>query len=188
MLVLNRRAGESIVIEPDICVTVRSVTEQRVWIEIASSSMPAFGVSAWGLSESEARMEIRPVASVTFDAGAVRVSTAPPDHPASACRAGLTVTRPLGTRVHVGTDAWVSVTAMAMGNPCLHFGGPALGAGELGVTLIRPARSYVRLGVEAPGRRVFREELWSASQEARAAVPSIPGIPVPGVSVGTTAR
>jgi sRNA-binding carbon storage regulator CsrA len=160
MLVLNRRPGESIVIEPDLRVTVLSVSDRRVWIGIrAESSFPELRVSATAVSAHEARLEIVPLSSVRFDGDRVRITTAAEGESASAVHAGLAVDRRPGERVEIGDDLWVAVSSISKGNPSITFGGGAIGD-EFSITLIRPAGSYVRLGVDAPNRRVYREELW----------------------------
>jgi sRNA-binding carbon storage regulator CsrA len=164
MLVLNRRPGEAIVIDPDLRVTVLSVTDRRVWIAMESASaFPELRVSASVVSPNEARLEIAPMSSVTFDTDRVRITAAAKDHAANAARAGLAIDRKPGERVEVGDDLWVAVTSISKGNPTIAFGGSAIGE-EFSITLIRPAGSYVRLGVDAPNRRVYREELWDVVQ------------------------
>ena len=173
MLVLNRRPGESIIIEPDLRVTVLSVTDRRVWIGLRSAgTVPSLRVSATVVSADEARLEIGPLSCVTFEHDAVRVETAPEEHPGHSSQAGLAINRKLDQRVEVGSDLWISVVSVAKGNPCISFGGPAVGE-ELSVTLIRPAGSYVRLGVDAPSRRVYREELWEAVRSSGIGLPEI---------------
>lgn len=161
MLVLNRRPGESVIIEPDFRVTVLSVADRRVRIALGAPDMPPLHVSAVATSENQARLEIGPLRAVAFGRDAIRVDTAPDGHVASGAQAAIAVTRGIGERIDVGDDAWVAVASVAKGNPCVVFGGSAIGE-ELRITLIRPAGSYVRLGVEAPSRRVYREELWAA--------------------------
>ncbi|MGH8989696.1 MAG: carbon storage regulator [Acidimicrobiales bacterium] len=178
MLVLNRRPGESIVIEPDLRVTVLSVTDRRVWIGMcASGSLRDLRVSATVVSPSEARLEIVPMSSVQFHGDRVRITAPAGEDPASAARAGLAIDRHPGERVEIGDDLWVAITSISKGNPTLTFGGSAIGD-ELSVTLIRPAGSYVRIGVDAPNRRVYREELWDAVQasgDTRGAPPARAG-------------
>lgn len=163
MLVLNRRPGETIVIEPDLRVTVLSVTDRRVWIGLRSSAFPELRVSASVVSPGEARLEIVPMSSVVFDGGRVRIIAAADGEPATTARAGIAVDRKPGERVEIGDDLWVAVAAISKGNPSVTFGGSAIGE-PFSITLIRPAGSYVRLGVDAPDRRVYREELWDVVQ------------------------
>lgn len=164
MLVLNRRPGESIIIEPDLRVTVLSVTDRRVWIGMRSASaFPELRVSATAISPNEARLEIVPMSSVVFDGDRVRITTGAEGDAANAARAGLAVDRKPGERVEVGDELWVAVASVSKGNPSITFGGSAIGD-EFSITLIRPAGSYVRLGVDAPNRRVYREELWDVVQ------------------------
>jgi sRNA-binding carbon storage regulator CsrA len=166
MLVLNRRPGESIVIEPDVRVTVLSVAERRVWIGLKSSAFPALHISATVLSATEARLEIVPISSVALEDGQVRVTVGSDGEPGTLARAGLALDRRAGERVEVGEDMWVAVSSVSKGNPTLAFGGRAIGD-DFGLTLIRPAGSYVRLGVDAPDRRVYREELWDLVQSGQ---------------------
>ncbi len=164
MLVLNRRPGESIIIEPDLRMTVLSLADRRVWIGLsAPGAFPELRVSATVVSPGEARLEIVPTSSIVFEEGRVRVTTAPEGAPATAVRAGLAVDRKPGESVEVGDDLWVAVASISKGNPSLTFGGKTIGD-AFSVTLIRPAGSYVRLGVDAPNRRVYREELWEVVQ------------------------
>jgi sRNA-binding carbon storage regulator CsrA len=168
MLVLNRRPGESIVIEPDLRVTVLSVTDRRVWIGLrADGASRTLRVSATVVSSSEARLEIVPMSAVRFAGDRVRVTMATEQDAAVAARAGLAIDRHPGERVEVGDDVWVALASISKGNPTITFGGSAIGD-ELSITLIRPAGSYVRLGVDAPHRRVYREELWDAVQASGA--------------------
>jgi|GEM_PF-1596096 len=167
MLVLNRRPGESVIIEPDVHVTVLSVADRRVRISLRAPGVPTLQVSAVVVAADQARVEIGPLASVAFDGRTVHMTTAPPGHPASDAQAALAINCSVGERVDVGDGVWVAVTSVSKGNPCVAFGGSAIGE-ELRITLIRPAGSYVRLGVEAPNRRVYREELWAAMQAAGA--------------------
>jgi sRNA-binding carbon storage regulator CsrA len=186
MLVLNRRPGESIVIEPDLRLTVLSVIDRRVWIGMtASGTCGELRVSATVVSPTEARLEIVPMSSVEFEGDRVRITTDGDQGAASAARVGLAIDRAPGERVEVGDDLWVEVASISKGNPTITFGGSAIGD-ELSITLIRPAGSYVRLGVDAPNRRVYREELWDAvqaSEDPRAAVGPL-AANVPGSLVG----
>ncbi len=160
MLVLNRRPGESIVIEPDLRVTVLSVTDRRVWIGVrAEDAFSELRVTASVVSPTEARLEIVPTSAVHFDGDRVRVTRASDGDAAVAVRAGVAIDRRAGERVEVGEDLWVAVGSVSKGNPAITFGGKAIGS-AFTLTLIRPAGTYVRLGVDAPDRRVYREELW----------------------------
>lgn len=163
MLVLNRRPGETIVIEPDLRVTVLSVTDRRVWIGLRSSAFPELRVSASVVSPGEARLEIVPMSSVIFDGDRVRIVAGADGDLATTARAGIAVDRKPGERVEIGDDLWVALAAISKGNPSVTFGGSSIGE-PFSITLIRPAGSYVRLGVDAPDRRVYREELWDVVQ------------------------
>lgn len=172
MLVLNRRPGESIVIEPDLRVTVLSVANHKVWIGFdAAGSGHGVNLCASPATSSDARLELAPVRAVEFVGDGVRVSVGEGDHPSVRACSTLAVQRALGQRVEVGDALWVAVGAMSKGNATLRFGGDAVGD-ELGITLIRPAGSYVRVGVEAPGRRVYRQELWEVVQRGSGTRPA----------------
>jgi sRNA-binding carbon storage regulator CsrA len=172
MLVLNRRPGETIVIEPDFRVTVLSVTDRRVWIGLRfPGELPELRVSATVVSPSEARLEIVPMASVEFDGDRVRITTPADGDPAAASRAGLALDRKPGERVDVGDGVWIAVDSISKGNPTVTFGGGDIGD-AFSITLIRPAGSYVRLGVDAPDRRVYREELWDVVRASGATRPA----------------
>lgn len=168
MLVLNRRPGESIVIEPDLRVTVLSVADRRVWIGVgAEGRIAPMRLSASVVGTADTRIEIGPLSSISFDDGAVRAEMATEGHPADRSHAGLAIDRKIGERIEVGTDLWIAPAAVSKGNPCITLGGPLIGE-ELSITVIRPAGSYVRLGVDAPTRKVYREELWEAVTSAAA--------------------
>lgn len=184
MLVLNRRPGESVIIEPDFRITVLSVADRRVRIALRAPDMPPLHVSAVATSEDQARLEVGPLRSVAFDRESIRIDRAPDGHVASNVQAAIAVTCGMGEHIDVGDRTWVAVASVTKGNPCVVFGGSAIGE-ELRITLIRPAGSYVRLGVEAPSRRVYREELWAAmrteeaSADARVVGRRGPVAPVP---------
>jgi sRNA-binding carbon storage regulator CsrA len=177
MLVLNRRPGESIVIEPDVTVTVLSIADRRVWLRLESPGLPPVRISASALSPTEGRLEIGPLAAVAFDGGDVQVTTGGDDHPATTAQATVAVNRLVGEHVLVGSGLRVGLASLSKGNPCISFGGRSIG-GEVRITLIRPAGSYVRLGVDAPDRRVYRSELWEVVQAGQQAA-GTPGDPAP---------
>ena len=93
-----------------------------------------------------------------------------PGPPALAAQATFSLNRRVGQAVSVGDGLRLGIGSVAKGNPCITIEGVTIGDG-LRITLIRPAGSYVRIGVEAPGRRVYRRELWDdmvASNKAAA--------------------
>lgn len=162
VLVLNRRPGESVLIEGDLVITVLSARERAVWLKVAGPEIARpllLGVSA--VSTNETRLEIAAPIAATVDESGVCVELAGPDHPAVASRTTLSLVLLAGNRVNVGAKLEVGVAPSEHGHPCLVLGGPAIGP-ELRVACIRPAGSCVRLGVDAPGRRVYRMELWEA--------------------------
>lgn len=176
MLVLNRRSGESIIIEPDVRAMVLSIEEGRVWFQLHGlGTVSDLRLSATVVSVAEARLEIGPLVSVDFDAAGVRLRSAPTSHPAAAMQAGLSISRRVGERVEIDDEVWIEIGTLPKGNPSVAFGG--VGVGEpFTLAVIRPSGSYVRIGVDAPNRRVYREELWDAvrmtKQDAGAEVPA----------------
>lgn len=163
MLVLNRRPGESIIIEPGVVITVLSVAERRVWVRVEAPGLAPLSISAVVGAATQARLELGPLAGVAFDGGGIEVTVGGPAHPAAAAEATLALNCRPGEGVTVGGGARVGIASVAKGNPCVALSGPAIG-GEIRVTFIRPAGNYVRLGVDAPERRVFRRELWDSVQ------------------------
>jgi sRNA-binding carbon storage regulator CsrA len=160
MLVLNRRPGESIVIEHGVQVSVLSVTDRKVWLCIEAPGVdPPVRVSATALSDTEARIEIGAPVSMSLEDGQARVEVARPGHPAIRAQATVGLNRRIGESVAVGDALRVGLGSLAKGNPSLTIEGPSIADG-LRITLIRPVGSYVRIGVEAPDRRVYRKELW----------------------------
>jgi sRNA-binding carbon storage regulator CsrA len=168
MLVLNRRPGESIIIEPGVVVTVLSVTDRRVWISMDAPGLSQLRLSAVATGPTGARMELGPLAAVSYDGDDVLVALGSEGHPSATLHATLALDRSPGQRITLVGGAWVGLEAVTKGNPCVRFGGTVIGP-EFSITLIRPAGNYVRLGVDAPERRVFRRELWDS---VRAAAPA----------------
>ena len=160
MLVLNRRPGESIVIERGIHLTVLSVTDRKVWLCIEAPGVePPVRVSATAISEEEARLEIGAPTALGLHGDDIRVEVGGEGHPALATQATFSLNRTVGQSLSVGDGLQVGIGSVAKGNPCITLDGPTIGSG-VRITLIRPAGSYVRIGVEAPDRRVYRKELW----------------------------
>jgi sRNA-binding carbon storage regulator CsrA len=160
MLVLNRRPGESIVIEHGVHVSVLSVSDRKVWLCLEAPDVdPPVRFSASAISDTEARIEIGAPVSVSIEDGGVHVEVAHPGHPAIESQATVGLNRRLGESIGVGGNLRVGLGSLAKGNPTLAIEGPSIAPG-LRITLIRPVGSYVRIGVEAPDRRVYRKELW----------------------------
>lgn len=160
MLVLNRRAGESIVIEDGIQLSVLSVTDRKVWLCIEAPGVdPPVRVSASAVSETEARFEIGAPISVAIDDKEARVEVARGGHPSIQAQATIGFNRRVGESVVVGDGLRVGLASLTKGNPSLTLEGPDMADG-LTITLIRPVGRYVRIGVDAPDRRVYRKELW----------------------------
>ncbi len=161
MLVLNRRPGESIVVEGGIDVTVSSVVDRKVHLRVTAPGLDQpLRLSSTALSGDEVRLEVGSPTSVRIDADEVQVDVAGDDEPAVAVDAMLSLVRRIGESVTIGDGLTVTVSAVSKGNPCLDITGPAIGF-SVTVTVLRTRGSYVRVGIDAPAdRRVFRKELW----------------------------
>lgn len=169
MLVLNRRAGESIVIEDGVHLSVLSVTDRKVWLCIEAPCVdPPVRVSASAVSETEARIEIGAPVSVAIEDGEARVQVAGAGHPSIQSQATIGFNRRVGESVVVGDGLRVGLASLAKGNPSLTLEGPDMAEG-LTITVIRPVGRYVRIGVDAPERRVYRKELWDEVMAANRA-------------------
>lgn len=160
MLVLNRRPGESIIIERDISVRVDSASDRKAWLCVEAPGVDTpVRLAASVVAEDEVRFEVGAPASVSFDADGVRVEVGDASHPASAAQATIALNLRAGQSVAIGDGLRVGIGPMNRSNPCVSLEGPLMGS-DVRITVIRQVGSYVRLGVDAPGRRVYRKELW----------------------------
>ncbi len=161
MLVLNRRPGESIVVEGGIHVTVSSVVDRKVYLRVTAPGLDQpLRLSSAAVSEEDVRVEVGSPTSVRIGPDEVHVDVAGDDEPAVAVDAMLSVVRRIGESVTIGDGLTITVAAISKGNPCLVITGPAIGF-SVTVTVLRTMGSYVRVGIDAPSdRRVFRKELW----------------------------
>lgn len=160
MLVLNRRAGESIVVEDGILLGVTRIESKKVWLSVeAPGARHPVHLSASSISPSEARVEIAAPRRARVDGDGVHVELADPGDPLLRSRATLSANRTLEERIFVDDDLVVGIGPMPKGGPCLTLGGALIGQ-AFAVTVIRHVGSYARIGLDAPGRRVYRRELW----------------------------
>ena len=160
MLVLNRRAGEWILVEEGIRLGVLAVGERKAWLAIGVPGVEhPVRVALSALSAGTARLEIGAPISARFDGEDICVEVAGPGHAAVRTQATVAFDRKVAEHVRVGEVLRLGVGPMPKGSPCLTVEGPHIGTG-LAITVIRRVGSYVRLGLEAPGRRVYRQELW----------------------------
>jgi len=172
MLVLNRRPGESIAVEGGIHLTVLSVADHHVDLEVTAPGVDhPVRLSSAAISDEAARLEVGPPTSVHFGADGVGIAVAGAEDPSAAVGAMLSLVRRLGESVTINDGLTVTVSAISKGNPCLEMDGPGIGF-AVTVTVLRTMGSYVRIGIDAPAdRRVFRKELWEDLAAAnRAAV------------------
>lgn len=177
MLVLNRRAGESIVIEDDIHLGVARIETKKVWLSVAAPGIahPVY-LCATSLSAEEARVELAAPRRVRVDGDGVHVELADPDDPSLGARATMSANRTLTERIFVDDSLEIGVGPMPKGGACLTLSGPTIGE-TIALTVIRQVGSYVRIGLEAPGRRVYRLELWEEVVAANRASASGDGLP-----------
>ena len=169
MLVLNRRPGESIYVEGDIDISVLRATHQSVWLRIAGERIaPSVLLGATVLSPEELRLEVGAPRRAWVDDQGVRVEVAGHGHLSVVTHATFSFLCRPGQAATVGEDLQLGVGPTEHGHPCLLLGGEAVGA-PLRLALIRLANSCVRLGIDAPGLRVHRKELWEALVAANTA-------------------
>ena len=162
MLVLNRRPGESIYVEGDIDICFLRATHQTVWLRIAGGRItPSVLLGATALSAEELRLEVGAPIRAWVDDHEVRIEVANRGHLSVETHATFSFLCRPGQVAKVGEGLELGVGPTERGHPCLTLGGEAVGA-QLRLALIRLARSCVRLGIDAPGLRVYRRELWEA--------------------------
>ena len=169
MLVLNRRPGESIYVEGDIDISVLRATHQAVWLRIGGERIaPSVILGATALSAEELRLEVGAPLRAWVGDHEVRIEVASRGHLSVEKHATFSFHCRPGQVAKVGEGLELGVGPTERGHPCLTLGGEAVGA-QLRLALIRLARSCVRLGIDAPGLRVYRKELWEALVAANTA-------------------
>jgi sRNA-binding carbon storage regulator CsrA len=170
MLVLNRRPGESIIIEHGIDLSLLSTEGHKVWLGVTVPGITSsVRLSPAAASASDVRLEIAAPLTVRVEEERAYVEVAPLGHPSHDCRTTFALHRKVGQSIDFGAELSVRVSSLARGNPSLALEGPTIGTG-LVVTVIRQVGSYVRIGIDAPGRRVYRKEIWDqVVEENRAA-------------------
>ncbi len=160
MLVLNRRPGESILVEGGLVLSVLRVANQVVWLKIAGETIaPPVLLGVTAVSHEELRLEIGAPLRAWVDEDGVRVEVASGGHLSVVKHATLSFLCRPGhvARVGEGLELWVEPTER--GHPALTLAGPAVGA-QVRLAMIRLTKACARIGVDAPGLRVHRKELW----------------------------
>ncbi len=166
MLVLNRRPGGSIIIDPDIKLTVLSVVDHQVRIGLRSARVdPMLCVRAAVVAPTTVRVELGPMAAVSVEGDTVQVTLPERDRRVLRPDAVLAIDRQSGERIEIGGELWVSPSVTSDGFPCLTYGGRVIGE-RFSITAIRPQGGGVRLGIDAPARKVVREEIWACPDAA----------------------
>jgi sRNA-binding carbon storage regulator CsrA len=185
VLVLNRRRGESIYVEEDIDICVLRSTHQAVWLRIAGERIaPPLLLGATALSSEEVRLEIGAPLRAHVDGHEVRIEVASPGQLSVAAHATLSFHCRPGHVAKVGGDLEVGVGPTEHGHPSLTLGGRVIGT-HLRLALIRLSTSCVRLGIDAPGRRVYRKELWDALVATNTASADASGVDFDGAGAGS---
>ena len=175
MLVLNRRPGESIHVEGDIDISVLRATHESVWLRIAGERIaPSVLLGVTALSPVELRLELGAPLRAWVDDHEVRIEVAGHGHLSAVTHATFSFLCRPGQAARVGEGLELGVEPTEHGHPCLLLGGEAVGA-SLRIALIRMAKSCVRLGIDAPGLRVHRKELWEALVAANTAAAGTAG-------------
>jgi sRNA-binding carbon storage regulator CsrA len=180
VLVLNRRPGESIYVEGGIDIAVLRSTHQAVWLRIAGETIsPAVLLGATALSAEELCLEVGAPLRAWVDDHEVRVEVASRGQLSVERHATFSFYCRPGQVAKVGEGLELGVAPTERGHPCVTLGGKAIGV-QLRLALIRLARSCVRLGIDAPGLRVYRRELWEALIAANTAAAGT-DVDAPGV-------
>jgi len=181
VLVLNRRPGESILVEEGIDICVLQAGTDSLFLRIAAPRVdPSVVLGATAVSTRELRLQIGAPSKAWIDEDGVHVEVAGGGHPATAGHATLSFSCRSGLVARVGEGLELGVGPTERGHPCLTLDGPAVGV-QVRLALIRLSKSCVRLGVDAPGRRVYRKELWDAVVAANTAAAGT-GVDVAGLS------
>lgn len=181
MLVLNRRPGESIVVEGCVALRVLSAKGPTVWLRIdPADEHPPLVLGVAVHSPGSARLEIAAPSSYVSDGDGIRVEIALPPHVAAQASATVSFLCAAGQRVSVGDWIELAVCPSDSEHANLVLRGSAIGD-ELRLALSRPIGNCIRIGVDAPGRRVYRKELREVVVAESPAAPE-------GVAPGTAAR
>lgn len=160
MLVLNRRPGESIVVEGDLDISVLRGANHVVWLRIAGKRIaPSVLLGVTAISPEELRLEIGAPLRARVDERGVSVEVAGSGHLSVVRRATLSFLCRPGHVAEVGDGLELSVEPTERGHPALTLAGPAVGA-QVRLAMIRLTKTCARIGVDAPGLRVHRKELW----------------------------
>lgn len=170
MLVLNRRAGEAIVIEGGVSVSVVSAREKQVWLRLEGERVDPGVTFAVDAAPTGIMLEIQAARAFTVDED-VHVTLAD----AGRRTATVSVHCDEGEGVCIGDSLRISAGRMERGNLSVVLMGESVGP-PIDLVLIRPTRSGVRIGVVAPGRSVLRQEIFdalSAANHASAASDSL---------------
>jgi sRNA-binding carbon storage regulator CsrA len=169
VLVLNRRSGESIVIEGDVHLDVVAIMGRNAWLSIVAPGLDTpVHFCATTAGDDVVRIEIARPVSFAFDLDGPHVEVAEAGQPADVMNSVVGLDLRVGEFVAVGDGLRLGAGSTTKGNATVVLCGPRIGA-AFRVTLIRLMGSHVRLGIDAPDRRVFRKELWEGVVEANQA-------------------
>jgi len=161
VLVLRRRAHESIVFEGGLLITLVEVTDHRAWLAFSSPTIPTpVVVAALAVGHDTACIGIRSPATITrsgtvthvgLDASGVEQGDAPV----------LLVNKSAGERI-VLAGLTLEVSSLDQGRVVLEATVAEM-AGGVGVSVFSVSGAEVKIGIDAPEDiRVYREEVWLA--------------------------
>ncbi len=170
MLVLRRRARESIVFEGGLVVTLVEVGQHRAWLSFAAPSIPRPVVlSAVASGPGDVTIGIRSPASIRREGPTdlVELATSAEDGGGDVPPV-LLLTKRAGGRVELpGVD--LEVREVDDGRVML-AASVAEVAGRVGISIYSVSSSEAKFGILAPEDvRVYRGEVWQAMQRANEA-------------------
>ncbi len=170
MLVLRRRARESIVFEGGLVVTLVEVGQHRAWLSFAAPSIPLPVVlSAAAAGPGGVSLGIRSPASIRRDGATdlVEIDVSPEDGDGDAAPVLLLTKKVGGHVVLPGVD--LLVQDVNEGRVMLSAGVADV-AGRVGISIYSVSASEAKFGILAPNDvRVYRGEVWLAMQRANEA-------------------
>lgn len=167
MLVLRRRAQESIVFEGGLLVTLADVIDHRAWLAFSAPTIPVPVVLApLGVVGGKARIGLRSPCSIAQEGTTTTVSLAAAPRPAVGDpETVLVLGRELGARVSLA-GLELTVAAIEQDRSVLQVEVAEL-ASPVGVSVFSVSGTEVKIGIDAPEVvRVYREEVWMAMRNA----------------------
>lgn len=158
MLVLRRRAGEVIVFDGGLNLTVQAIAQHRAWLcfEAPSITNPVV-ISAFDADDERCLVAVASPTAIEYDEGTISVRTAPKG--TAPPEAHVVVPLHLGDRLGLDGISF-SLSGLAQNRPTLTIEVACL-ASPVGFSVHSITGAEARIGIEASDDvRVYRKELW----------------------------